>query len=214
MEGEKSLAAALAGCREEEALALVRDRIGKGNPAAAIIAECNAGMANLGDRFERGDCFIPELVFAGDLMKKITAEIAPLLEEGHGKDAALGRAVIGSVQNDVHDIGKDIVILMLRGNGFDVIDLGINVAPDEFVKAVRENEPRVVGMSILLTTCYGAVAATVEAIERAGLRDGLAIMVGGAAASDLVSERTGCDFYGKTAMDGVRFACRAAGESP
>ncbi len=209
MGAELDLAAAVARCLEQEALDLVRKRIVDNVPAESIIAECNGGMAELGDRFERGDCFIPELIFAGDLMKKITAELAPLLEPGQDETAPMGRAVIGSVQNDVHDIGKDIVVSMLRGNGFDVIDLGIDVPPQRFVDAVRENSPVVVGMSILLTTCYGAVTATVDAIEEAGLRRGLPIMLGGAAASNLVSERTGCDFYGKTAMDGVRFALSA-----
>jgi methylmalonyl-CoA mutase cobalamin-binding domain/chain len=119
--------------------------------------------------------------------------------------------VMGTVQHDVHDIGKDIVTMMLRGVGFQVIDLGVDVPPEKFVEAVRGHQPCVVGMSVLLTTCYKSVGATVEAIRQAGLGDQVSLMVGGAAASELLREKAGCDFYGKTAVDGVQFAAKLAG---
>ena len=118
---------------------------------------------------------------------------------------------MGTVQHDVHDIGKDIVVMMLRGAGFEVIDLGVDVPPQQFVEAIRRHSPAVVGMSLLLTTCFKSVAATVQAIQEAGLRRQVSIMVGGAAASDLLSQSAGCDFYGKTAVDGLKYACQAAG---
>ena len=119
---------------------------------------------------------------------------------------------MGSVQHDVHDIGKDIVITMLRGVGFEVVDLGVDVPAAKFVQAVAEHKPQVVGMSVLLTTCFKSVIATVEAIRRAGQRQNVAIMVGGAAASDLLSENAGCDFYGRSAVDGDQ-VCRQRGGS-
>jgi 5-methyltetrahydrofolate--homocysteine methyltransferase len=91
------------------------------------------------------------------------------------------------------------------------VDLGVDASPEKFVEAVRQHRPSVVGMSLLLTTCYKSVSGTVQAIRDAGLRDSLSIMVGGAAASDLLAQNTGCDFYGKTAVDGLQFACRVAG---
>jgi methylmalonyl-CoA mutase cobalamin-binding domain/chain len=115
------------------------------------------------------------------------------------------------VQYDVHDIGKDILIMMLRGVGFEVIDLGVDVPPEKFVDAIRRHEPAVVGVSVLLTTCFKSVIATAEAIRQAGLRDRIALMVGGAAASDLLRENADCDFYGKTAVDGMNYACQVAG---
>jgi 5-methyltetrahydrofolate--homocysteine methyltransferase len=123
----------------------------------------------------------------------------------------VGKAVIGTVQHDVHDIGKDILIMMLRGVGFEVVDLGVDVPPERFVEAVRQHQPHVVGMSILLTTCFKSVANTVEALRAAGLRDNIKIMLGGAAASELLRESTGCDFYGKTAVDGMKYACQLVG---
>jgi methylmalonyl-CoA mutase cobalamin-binding domain/chain len=118
---------------------------------------------------------------------------------------------MGSVLHDVHDIGKDIVITMLRGSGYEVIDLGVDVPPEKFVEAIAEHKPQVVGMSVLLTTCFKSVIATVEAIKQAGQRESVSIMVGGAAASDLLRENAGCDFYGKSAVDGLKFAGSVAG---
>lgn len=200
-----SLAEAVARVREPEVKTLVREKLESGVPADDILAECNRGMIELGNRFAREECFLPELMFGGMVMKTVMAALQPHLSgEKGGKKA--GTAVMGSVQHDVHDIGKDIVVMMLRGAGFEVVDLGVDVPPEKFVDAVREHKPEVLGMSVLLTTCYSSVVATVAAIQAAGLRDGLKLMVGGAAASELLAEKTGCDFYGKTAVDGVKFA--------
>jgi 5-methyltetrahydrofolate--homocysteine methyltransferase len=210
MDQAGSLREAIAEARESEALALVRQQIAAGVPAAEILAECNRGMVELGNRFAGGDCYLPDLIFGGMIMKGITAELAPLLEKAPAARSC-GTVVMGSVEHDVHDIGKDIVITMLRGVGFEVVDLGVDVPPEKFVDAIARHKPQVVGLSVLLTTCYKSVIATVEAIRRAGLRAGVAIMVGGAAASDLLREHAGCDFYGKTAVDGVKFASSVAG---
>jgi len=210
MADELTLVEALAQCRENEVKALIRQRIEAGVPAAEIVAECNRGMAELGDRFATGECFLPELMFGGMIMKSVMAELGPSLEKSAQTKSA-GTAVMGSVQHDVHDIGKDIVVMMLRGVGFDVIDLGVDVPPEKFVEAIRQHSPAVVGMSVLLTTCFKSVVATVEAIQAAGLRDKVSVMVGGAAASDLLAQNAGCDYYGPTAVDGMKYACRAAG---
>lgn len=211
--GSLSLAEALAHCQAEEALQMVRFKLEAGTPASEIVAECNRGMALLGERFSRGECFVPELMFSGMIMKQILAELGPLLHQGQ-TGPSVGKAVIGTVQHDVHDIGKDILIMMLRGVGFEVVDLGVDVPPERFVQAVRQHQPHVVGMSILLTTCFKSVSSTVEALRAAGLREGVKIMVGGAAASELLRENTGCDFYGKTAVDGMKYACQLVGVNP
>ncbi len=213
MSEEKHLADAIAHCREDEVMQLLREQLAGDVPATEILAQCNAGMVELGSRFSRDECFIPDLMFGGMIMKKVMAELGPKLEESAVSEATGSRAtaVIGTVQHDVHDIGKDIVIMMLRGSGFEVIDLGIDTPPEEFVQAIREHSPQILGMSLLLTTSYKSVAATMEAIQQAGLREGLSIMVGGAAASQMLAENAGCDYYGKTAVDGLNFACQVAG---
>jgi 5-methyltetrahydrofolate--homocysteine methyltransferase len=209
MTNDNRLAEAVAQCREDEVKTLLQERLAGGAPAADVLAECNRGMVELGNRFNQGDCFLPDLMFGGMIMKGIMAELEPHLV-GTAEPAAKATAVMGTVQYDVHDIGKDIVVMMLRGVGFAVIDLGVDVSPARFVEAIRTHQPSVVGMSVLLTTCFKSVAATVTAIREAGLRDKVSIMVGGAAASDLLSQNSGCDFYGRTAVDGMKYACQVA----
>ncbi len=200
-----NLAEAVARVREPEVRTLIQEKLAAGTPANDILAECNRGMIELGNRFANEECFLPELMFGGMVMKTVMAELKPHLS-GEREKGKAGTAVMGSVQHDVHDIGKDIVVMMLRGIGFEVVDLGVDVPPEKFVDAIREHQPQVVGMSVLLTTCYASVVETVDAIRAAGLRDGVKLMVGGAAASPLLAEKTGCDFYGKTAVDGVKYA--------
>ncbi|MEE8451822.1 MAG: cobalamin-dependent protein [Thermoguttaceae bacterium] len=209
MTQQSSLADALAACQEDRVKETIREKLEAGVPVSEIVAQCNAGMTELGERFARGECFIPELMFGGMIMKSVMADLEVTADQQHAGGTA-GKAVMGAVQHDVHDIGKDIVVMMLRGVGFEVIDLGIDVSPEKFVEAIRAHQPDVVGMSVLLTTCFKSVVATVDAIKQAGLRDDVSLMVGGAAASELLCENADCDFYGKTAVDGVTFAGRAA----
>jgi len=207
---DSNLAEAIATCQEDRVTALVREKLAAGVPANDVLAECNRGMIELGSRFNREECFLPDLMFGGMIMKGVMAQLAPhLLPQQAGQTRA--KAVVGTVLHDVHDIGKDIVVMMLRGAGFDVVDLGVDAAPEKFVEAIRRHRPSVVGMSLLLTTCYKSVAGTVQAIREAGLRESLSVMVGGAAASELLAQNAGCDFYGKTAVDGLTYACRVAG---
>jgi 5-methyltetrahydrofolate--homocysteine methyltransferase len=146
-------------------------------------------------------------MFGGAIMKKAMEKLADGCTSTAANSAARGKTfVIGTVQHDVHDIGKDITSMVLRGNGFNVIDLGVNVKPESFVAAIEEHSPQFVGMSVLLTTCYRSVTETMAAIQASGLRNKVRICIGGAAASALVAEKNGIDFYGETAVDGVNWA--------
>lgn len=200
------LTEALVTCQSQRAQEIVKSMMDSGVSAERIITECNLGMTELGERFARGDCFVPELMIGGRIMKQIATMLGPQLEKAAASLPTIGKAVMGSVRGDLHNIGKDIVAMMLHGSGFQVIDLGVNVPQEKFVQAIKEHQPCVVGLSVLLTTCWGAVVQTVAAIREAGLRQGTAIMVGGAAASERLCAEAGCDFYGKTAVDGMSFA--------
>lgn len=200
------LAQAISDIKEPEVLKLVNDKRVAGIPAQAILAECRAGMTIVGKRFEEGKYFIPELIFAGTIMKQVMNDLLPLLKDEQEETTEAATVVIGTVRDDIHDIGKDIVTMMLQGTGFRVVDLGVNVTPEKFAEATKENGARVVGMSVFLTSCCRFISETVEALKRAGLRDKVSIMIGGAAASDMVAERTGCDAYGETAVDAVNHA--------
>jgi 5-methyltetrahydrofolate--homocysteine methyltransferase len=191
---------------DEAAVMSAIDRLsGAGVSAEEIVATCNEGMGLLGERFDQGEAFIPDLMFGGMIMKKVMEKLASALSSTQA--GTQGKTfVIGTVRHDVHDIGKDIAAMVLRGNGFNVIDLGVDVPPEKFVEAIREHKPEFVGMSLLLTTCYRSVMETMQAINDANLRNTVKICIGGAASSPLVAERCGLDFYAETAVDGVRWA--------
>jgi len=207
-----TIAEALALRQGQQALELIRAHLASGASVMDIISQCNEGLMELGERFATGECFIPELMFSGAIMRSIVAELGPLLDQQAPKRTA-GKVVMGTVQHDIHDIGKDLVSMMLRGAGFEVIDLGVDVPPANFAQAVRQHQPMLVGISVLLTTCYRSVSATVAAICETGLRDQLSIMLGGTAANEQLSRVSGCDYYGATAVDGLKYACRLAGLS-
>jgi trimethylamine corrinoid protein len=186
---------AIVGMREDEALAIVRGRLDAGADPAAVLEEAKDAMGTLGQRFECGDAFIPELIMGGEIMKGISAEVKPRLQAE--PDARVrGTVVLGTVQGDIHDIGKDVVVLMLDVAGYQVHDLGVDVPPARFVEAIREHEPQVVGLSGLLTLAFDSMKATVDAIVAAGLRDRVKIMVGGAPVDRQVQDFTGADGWG------------------
>ncbi|MDR1492938.1 MAG: cobalamin-dependent protein [Planctomycetaceae bacterium] len=195
----------LSTCDESGSTDAVQKLLNAGVPASEVIAACNEGMGKLGERFDAGDAFIPDLMFGGMIMKKIMTTLEQL--PGAGEQTPVGKTIVlGTVQHDVHDIGKDITAMVFRGNGFHVVDLGVNVSPKQFVEAILAHKPEFVGLSLLLTTCYKSVMLTMEAIANAGLRENVKICVGGAAASDMVAERCGIDHYAKTAIDGLNWA--------
>lgn len=201
----ETLKTSLSQCNDPAVMQSIDELLASGMPAEQIVAVCNEGMGVLGQRFDDGDAFIPDLMFGGLIMKKAMTRLEPLLSENTAQTK--GKSfVIGTVQHDVHDIGKDITAMILRGNGFHVIDLGVDVAPERFVEAIREYKPDFLGMSVLLTTCYKSVTKTADAIRAAGLGDAVKTCVGGAAASQLVADRSGIDFYGKTAIESVNWA--------
>ena len=199
------LADALVDCDEETVLDLVRQRVDSGSAVPDIIAECNDGMSELGNRFEEGDAFIPDLMFAGMIMKKVTDELAPLVRQS-GEAGSRKKLLIGTVKNDIHDIGKNLTAMIFQGSGFEVIDLGTDVPAEKFVAAIEEHHPDIVGLSLLLTTSRPSVQSTVEAITKAGFRDSVKICLGGAAADAVLAQETGCDFYGAGAIDTLKWA--------
>jgi methylmalonyl-CoA mutase cobalamin-binding domain/chain len=207
----ESLSQAMTDLNEEKVKELIKQEIKAGTPAIQILRECQKGMVEIGKKYEAGTYFVSELMYAGEIMKEITAELKPMLKGDSESEKKLGIVVIGTVKGDIHDLGKDIVALMLRGVGFEVIDLGVDVTPEKFVQAVKESGANIVGMSVFLTAVYESATATVNALKDAGLRDKVKIMIGGGPVTELVRQSTGCDFYGKDAAAGVDFALRMTG---
>jgi len=162
------------------------------------------GMEHVGDEMARGDMFIPEVLLSARAMKASLGVIKPMLDEAGAK--MIGRVVIGTVQGDLHDIGKSLVGMMLEGAGFEVVDLGKDVAPEAFVEAVKKEKPDIVGMSALLTTTMRNMGVTIEALKEAGLRDQVKIMVGGAPLTRDFAEKIGADGYASDAPAGIAMA--------
>jgi corrinoid protein of di/trimethylamine methyltransferase len=162
-------------------------------PSKIIKEGLVAGMDIVGARFKNNEMFVPEVLISAKAMHAGMDVVKPLLAEGESSSA--GTVVIGTVEGDLHDIGKNLVAMMLKGAGFDVIDLGIDLPAEEFVEAVREHEPEVLGMSALLTTTMPAMQDVVESLEEAGIRDEVKIMVGGAPVTEDFANEIGVDGY-------------------
>ena len=207
-ENEKQLVEAIAEMREEEALDLAKAMLARGDDPVRVLELCREAMDIVGKRFERQEYFLPELVLAGEMLENIGAIAKPLIQERSGGEAKkLGRVLIGTVHGDLHDIGKNIVTFMLDINGFEVRDIGIDVPVAKFVEEVRGLAPQVVGLSGFLTLAFDSMKETVQAIEAAGLRRDLKIMIGGGQVDEAVRTYTGADAYGSNAVAAVTL-CR------
>ena len=161
-------------------------------------------LEEVGARFERGDFFVPEMLIAGRAMAGAMERLRPLLVEGGIE--TIGKFLMGTVKGDVHDIGKNLVNIMLEGAGFEVIDLGVQVAPEKFVEAIVEHEPDIVGFSAFLTTTMPMFKANMNALEKAGLRDKVSVMVGGAPVTQEYADAVGADGYAADASACVKRA--------
>jgi 5-methyltetrahydrofolate--homocysteine methyltransferase len=204
------LTAAILAMDEDGALTIVKERLDADEPPDAILDDARSAMTILGDRFACEEAFIPELIMGGEIMKGIAAVLKPHLT---AVDTAAKRAavVVGTVHGDIHDIGKDVVVMMLEVNGYEVHDLGIDVPVADFVAAVREHAPEVVGLSGLLTLAFDSMKDTIEGIAAAGLRDSVKIMIGGSPVDDQVCGYTGADGWGRDAAAALRLAAEWTG---
>lgn len=169
------------------------------------------GLKKVGDLFETGDYFLPELLISGEAALRAVELLEPVLSKGDAPPA--GKYLIGTAQGDVHDIGKNIVIMMLKGNGWEVTDLGVDVSPEEFCSAVDKGDFDILGMSSLLTMTMPNTAKTINALKTAGLRDRVKVMVGGAPVTQEWADKIGADGYAPDASAAVKIALALAGES-
>jgi 5-methyltetrahydrofolate--homocysteine methyltransferase len=201
----ESLIQALVEMQEAEALRETRKLLDEETDPISIIEACSRAMEAVGKRFETGEYFLPHLMMAGEMLRQISEIIKPMMgaDKTH-KDR--GRVLMGTVKGDIHDIGKNIVTFLLETNDFEVLDIGIDQSPQRFVEAIREFQPQVVGMSGLLTLAFDSMKETVQAIEDAGLRSRVHIMIGGGQITEKVKDYTGADAFGPDAVAGVRLA--------
>jgi 5-methyltetrahydrofolate--homocysteine methyltransferase len=189
---------------------LVQKALDEGLPAKDVLDNgMVVGMGEVGVRFKAGDMFVPEVLMSADAMQAGLDVLRPHLIASGVK--LIGTIVMGTVKGDLHDIGKNLVNMMCEGAGFQIIDIGFNADPEKFVEAIKVHKPDIVGMSAMLTTTMRAMAYTIKAIEEAGLRDQVKIMVGGAPVDAAFAERIGADGYGSNAPAGSDLAKKLVG---
>jgi trimethylamine corrinoid protein len=190
--------------KEQESIQITMKLIENGEDPMRILDASSDAMKTVGELFESEEYFLPELMLAGEILNQITVEVKPLLQSKTEKKSQ-GRVLIGTVKGDVHDLGKNIVTFLLEANGFEVKDIGVDISPDVFIEEIKRFQPGVVGLSGLLTLAYGSMKKTVDAIEEAGLKDQIKIIVGGGQMSEKVCEFIGADAYGKDAQAGITY---------
>lgn len=205
------LVEALVGMREKDALDIVEAMLDRGEKPEEILAQSGEAMRIVGEHYEEGDFFLPELIMSGEMLKKIGAVLKPRMAAQTTTRTTVGRVVLGTVRGDIHDIGKDIVGFVLDVNGFEVTDLGINVPEAKFVEAVREQKPQVLALSGFLSLAFDTMKSTIEAVQEAGLRDGLKVIIGGGQIDGTVRDFVGADAFGDDAMAALRLAKEAVG---
>ncbi len=206
----KELTDAIVGMDEDGAMALVTAMLDAGVDPGEVLEEAKAAMTVLGEKFECEEVFIPELIMGGEIMKRIADELKPRIK-GEAAGGGRGTIVLGTVAGDIHDIGKDVVVLMLDVNGYDVHDLGCDVSIEKFVAAIDELKPQVVGLSGLLTLAFDSMKATVDGIAAAGKRDQARIMIGGSPVDEQICGYTVADGWGRDATAALRMAAEWTG---
>lgn len=203
------LADAIAELKEDEVNRLVREKIKSGVDPLALVEECRDGMRLVGERHRTGDYFLGELIMSGEIFKNAMGFIEPRLKADRPV-RPLARMVVGTAKGDIHNIGKDIVAMLLKAAGFEVYDAGIDVTPEVFVQKVRETGSTILGISGLLTTSFESMKLTVQALETAGLRGDVKVIVGGGIVNEMVQKYVGADAFTDDAPEGIEICKRFA----
>ena len=197
---------------DDVVIELIKKALDGNTPAKGILDEgIIPGLRQVGDLFEKGEYFLPELIVSGEAATKALELLQPILEKSG--TASKGKFAIGTVQGDIHDIGKNIVIMMLKGSGWEVMDLGVDVSPEDFCSAVAEGDFQILGLSSLLTMTMPTTVRTIEALKAAGLRSKVKIMVGGAPATKQWADEIGADGWADGAPNAVEVAAALIGKS-
>ncbi|ACL06585.1 Methionine synthase [Desulfatibacillum aliphaticivorans] len=196
---------AIADMMEDKVMELTKKYLDEGKDPSEIFDAYQKAMEEIGRRFEANTYFVPELIMAGEMMKTGSELIKPHLKEGAAEDKSgkIGKYLIATIEGDIHDIGKNIVGMMLDLNGFEVMDLGVDVPADKIIEAAKEFQPDIIGLSGLLTLAFDPMKAFVEKLAAEGLRDKYKVMIGGAQMDQQVCEYIGADAWVTDAVAGV-----------
>ena len=207
------LAEALAELQETEALEIVRLRMERGDDPLQIIEDCQAGMREVGERYAQRRYFLSALIMAGEILGQIMEIVMPAVE-GKFVGKSSGRVLVGTVQGDIHDLGKNLLLMLLRTYGFTILDLGVDVPPTKFVEEARAFKPHVIGLSGLITAAYASMRDTVSALRAMMAEDDVQIpVILGGQVDEQVCRFVGADYWSTDAMEGVRLCQKVVGDS-
>ena len=198
------IADAMAALDKDKLLAEVKAEMDARRDPLEIVEEARKGLEHVGSEFEKGKYFLMELMWASQIFKDAMELVGPEIKKKHGSAQAKGRILMGTVKGDIHDLGKSIVRDLLTAAGYDVVDLGVDVAPEAFVEKIKSFQPQVLGLSALLTAAVSQAALTVDELKRSGLRDKLKIIMGGGVVGEIKVSEFGVDFATTNANEGIR----------
>jgi methylmalonyl-CoA mutase cobalamin-binding domain/chain len=198
----KKISETIAEINRKDTLTICEEALKAGISPKKVLHSLSEGMTIIGERFGTGEAFISEIIMAGVILKDAQEIIKPYIKLE--QISATGKVLIGTVKGDLHDIGKNIVISLLESSGFEVIDLGVDVAEEEFISAVRENKPDVLGLSALLRTTVPEMTKIIDALGKTGLREKIKVIVGGLPLNDEYAKNIGADYYAKDAWRGLK----------
>ncbi len=193
---------------EENVLVLLKQRLQNNDDPLNVMDDVKKSMKIIGDKFSKKEYFLPELIMSGEILRQIFEELGPRLKEVQSSEKKKGKVLLGTVAGDIHDIGKDVVKFMLDVNGFDVLDLGVDVPAEKFLESLKEYKPKVLALSGFLTLAYDSMKDIIEKLKDAGLRENVNIMIGGGTVDERIVEYVGADAYGQSAVDAVNIATK------
>jgi methanogenic corrinoid protein MtbC1 len=206
----KELALAIAELNREKAVDLVSGRCKKGENPLQILEECRQGMTIVGDRFQKGEYYLSELMLSGDIFREVAVILEPQLAKARPAKP-VGKILLATLKGDIHNLGKDLFGALVKTQGFEVYDLGVDVAPALVVAKIKEVKPDFVGFSALITTAFASMKQATTMLEEAGLRKQFKLMVGGGVTTPVVKDYIGADFQTRDAMEGVEYCLKSIG---
>ena len=204
------LAHAIADLKEDDVKKIVQDELASGINPMSIVDECRRGMEIVGQRYKDKEYFLGELIMSGEIFKEAMAVLEPKLKAGQS-GTTVAKMVLGTAKGDIHNIGKDIAATLLKAAGFEIFDVGTDAAPEVFVNKLKETGAPILGISGLLTPSFESMKQTVQALEAAGLRDKVKVIIGGGIVTEVVRKYVGADAFTDDAPEGVELCKKLAG---
>ena len=187
---------------------LVKKRLENNEDPLKIMDDVKKAMKTIGDKFSNKEYFLPELIMSGEILRQIFEALGPKLKDAQSSEKKKGKVLLGTVAGDIHDIGKDVVKFMLDVNGFDVLDLGVDVPHEKFIESLKEFKPKVLALSGFLTLAFDSMKEIIQKINESGLRDTVKIMIGGGTLDERIVEYVDADAYGESAVEAVNLATK------